>query len=64
MKAYLTFIIAPALLEPHHQIGKSYIQNTHWGEYYSSAETQSVYSIAPADGAPMSFDFRPNFATQ
>ena len=32
MKGYSTFPKALALLEPHHQIVKCHIQNTHWGQ--------------------------------
>ena len=42
---------APALLEPHHQIFSCHIQDTRCGEYYPSANKQSVYSTAPTDWA-------------
>ena len=50
-KGYSAFPKAPALLEPHHQIVKCHIQDTRFEGSYSSAEKQSVYSTAPADGA-------------
>ena len=43
MKVCSTFPKAPALLEPHHQIVE--------GGSYPTAETQLVYSTAPADWA-------------
>ena len=51
-KGYLTFPIAPALKEPHHQIIQCYIQDARfeWVSY-PSAEKQSVYSTASADWA-------------
>ena len=51
MKECSAFPKAPALLEPHHQIGKCHIQNTHGGKSYSSSEKQSVYCKAPANWA-------------
>ena len=53
MKEYSAFPKAPAVLEHHHQIIVSYPGHS-MGFFYSSAEMQSVYSIAPADWAKVS----------
>ena len=56
IKGYSAFPKTPALLESHRQIVKSYILDTRWWGFYSSAEMQSVYSTAPADCAPRILD--------
>ena len=43
------------LLEPHHQIIKCHIHDTHWESLTPSAEIQSVYSAAPVDEASVIF---------
>ena len=50
MKRYSAFPIAPALLEPYHQIDLCHIQDTRWGvlPLYRGAV---VVSTAPADKA-------------
>ena len=52
MKGYSSFLKAPALLEPHHQIFlMSYPGHLLVVGSYLSAEIHSVYSTAPADWA-------------
>ena len=51
MKGYSAFSKALALLEPHHQIVKYHVQDTHLQGSYPSAEMQLVYSTAQADWA-------------
>ena len=54
MKGCSAFPKAPALLEPHYQIGYPGYDTKHCGgggQFYLSAEVQLVYSTAPADWA-------------
>ena len=54
IKGYSTFPKSPTLLEPLHQIVLRHILATRCGSgegSYPSAEKQSEYSTAPADGA-------------
>ena len=51
MKGYSAFSKAQVLLGPRHQIVLCHIHDTRWGEFYPSAEVQSVYSTASADWA-------------
>ena len=44
MKWCSVFPKAPALLGPYHQTVLCYVQETHWGRGYPSAEVQPVYS--------------------
>ena len=52
MKTYSALPKAPALQKPHHQIVLCHIQDTRGRRgFHPSAEMQSVYSTALADGA-------------
>ena len=46
MKRLSTFPKAQTLPKPHYQIVLCHISDTHWEEFCSSAEMQSVYSAA------------------
>ena len=56
MKGYSVFPKASASMEPHQQIVQCHIHDSHGGVSYLSAETQSVYFIAPADWAQVSLE--------
>ena len=51
VKEYSAFSKSLASLEPSYQIAYCHIQNTRWGESYSSAEMQLMYSLVPANWA-------------